>query len=139
MKRATIFMKTIIAGTRTLTMFQLDELVTAIDLSGFKITEVVSGAAPGGDFLGEQYAMHLGLPVKKFPAAWDDLDAPGAVIRRNRHGEKYNVRAGVDRNLAMAEYAEALIALWDGKSTGTADMILQAHRHGLRVYVYLVK
>lgn len=132
-------MKTIIAGTRTLTMFHLDELVTAVDLSGFKITEVVSGCAPGGDFLGEQYAMHLGLPVKKFPAAWDDLEAPGAVVRRRRNGEQYNVRAGFDRNLAMARYGEALIALWDGNSTGTADMILQAHRHGLRVHVYIVK
>lgn len=132
-------MKTIVAGTRTLTLFNLDELVTAIDLSGFKITEVVSGGAQGGDFLGEQYALHRELPVRKFEARWDDLTAPGAVVRRNRRGEQYNVRAGFDRNLLMAQYAEALIALWDGKSTGTADMILQAHRHGLRVFVHIVK
>jgi hypothetical protein len=26
----------------------------------------------------------------------------------------------------MAEYADALVAVWDGKSRGTADMIRQA-------------
>lgn len=132
-------MKTIIAGSRTLTIFQLDELITAVDLSTYSITEVVSGGAPGGDFLGQQFAAARELPVKKFEAKWDDLTAPGTVLRRNRHGKPYNAKAGHDRNLEMAQYAEALIALWDGNSTGTANMILQAHRHSLRVYVYIVK
>lgn len=132
-------MKTIIAGTRTLTNFHMDELVTAVGLSGYPISEVVSGGAPGGDFLGEQFALFRELPVKKFEAKWDDLTAPGAVVRRNRHGKPYNAKAGHDRNLEMAQYAEALIALWDGQSTGTANMILQAHRHSLCVYVWIVK
>jgi hypothetical protein len=36
----------------------------------------------------------------------------------------------------MAERAEALIAVWDGKSKGTKHMIETAHDFGLKVYVY---
>lgn len=35
----------------------------------------------------------------------------------------------------MAQYAEALIAVWDGKSSGTADMIQKAKAAGLKVSV----
>ena len=36
---------------------------------------------------------------------------------------------------ALADYAEALIAIWDGHSKGTRDMIEKAEKSGLRVYV----
>jgi hypothetical protein len=36
----------------------------------------------------------------------------------------------------MADRANALIAAWDGQSTGTADMIRRAKAKGLRVHVY---
>jgi hypothetical protein len=32
-----------------------------------------------------------------------------------------------------------LIALWDGESSGTKDMIRKAERFNLKVYVHLVK
>jgi hypothetical protein len=35
----------------------------------------------------------------------------------------------------MAEYADALIAIWDGESRGTKNMIEEATKRGLRVYV----
>ena len=38
----------------------------------------------------------------------------------------------------MAEYAEALIAVWDGRSRGTLNMIRLAGKCGLRVFVYRV-
>jgi hypothetical protein len=31
-----------------------------------------------------------------------------------------------------------LIAVWDGESKGTSNMIAQARQHGLIVFVYLV-
>ena len=40
------------------------------------------------------------------------------------------------RNLQMAKNAEALIAIWDGKSKGTQHMIRIAKQYGLEVYVY---
>jgi hypothetical protein len=39
----------------------------------------------------------------------------------------------------MAKYGEALIALWDGESRGTANMIELAHKYGLKVFVFLVE
>ena len=35
----------------------------------------------------------------------------------------------------MADSADALIAIWDGKSVGTKDMIRRARKTGLTVFV----
>ena len=112
--------KTIIAGSRAIT----DPAVVddAISASSFDITEVVSGTAPGVDSLAEQWAAQNGIPVARFPADW------------NRYGR----RAGPIRNSDMAAYGEALIAVWDGRSKGTRDMIRLARRRGLKVFVYLI-
>ena len=114
-------MKTIIAGSRTMTDIQL--LYDAIRESGFQITEVVCGEARGADRLGRWWAERRSIPVIRFPANWE------------RNGKQ----AGYMRNVQMAEYGEALIALWDGKSRGTQHMIKTARAKGLEVYVYLVR
>jgi len=43
--------------------------------------------------------------------------------------------AGFIRNAEMAEYADALIAFWDGRSKGTKHMIDLAKKHGLKVKI----
>jgi len=113
-------MKTIIAGSRTITDYET--VVDAISTSGFPISEVVCGGASGVDSLGELYAFHNAVPCKKFPAKW----------------HLYGKKAGHIRNQEMADYAEALIAVWDGVSTGTADMIARAQEKGLQVYVHVL-
>lgn len=113
-------MKTIIAGSRTIT--DIDVVRRAEQQSRFTMGEVVSGCAAGVDRLGEQLAAELGLPVRRFPADW----------------EKHGRAAGPIRNLRMAEYADALIAVWDGKSRGTKNMIDTAQQLGLSVYVCVV-
>ena len=110
-------MKVIIAGGRKIIDYSLVE--KAVKESGFDITEVVSGKARGVDLLGETWAVHHNLPVKLFPADWT----------------KYRNGAGPIRNKQMAEYADALIVVWDGKSSGTADMIENAKKRGLKVYI----
>lgn len=131
-------MKTIVAGSRSIQDQEtVDYVLTKLVLKGFiGITEVVSGKAKGVDTLAENWARKNGIPVAGFPANWDNVDAPGAVIRTNRYGKKYNVLAGYWRNQQMADYADALVAIWDGKSNGTKDMIERAERAGLYVYVY---
>ncbi len=113
-------MKVIIAGGRDITDFNC--VRTAYEKSGFIASEIVSGGARGVDYLGELLAKILNIPTKVFPADW------------NTHGRK----AGPIRNGQMTEYAEALIAIWDGESKGTANMISQARSKGLEVFVYLV-
>lgn len=81
--------------------------------------EIVSGGANGADKLGERYAKERGYPIKEFPADWT----------------KYHKAAGPIRNRHMAEYANALIAFWDGGSRGTKNMIEEARERWLDVRV----
>ena len=131
-------MKVIIAGSRNISSLGL--VKQAIEESGWidEITEVVSGCASGVDTLGENWAELNEIPIKKFPADWKNTKVKGAVIRTNQYG-KYNAAAGSLRNEEMAKYADALIAIWDGKSRGTGDMILRVHSHKLKVFVFLTK
>jgi hypothetical protein len=127
-------MRVIIAGSRTIT--EIETVAAAVAASGFEITAGVSGGARGVDLLGAQWALENGVPVKTFSAEWRDITAPGAVIKVTKQGRRYNARAGFDRNQKMADYAEALIAVWDGRSPGTRDMIDRARARGLRVFIY---
>ena len=113
-------MKTIIAGSRNIYDYGLVE--EAVKESGFDITEVVSGKARGVDTLGEMWADNHKVSVKPFPADWD----------------RYGKRAGPIRNFQMANYADALIAIWDFKSHGTKNMIKNARYKGLKVYIKAV-
>jgi len=101
-------MKLIIAGGRTFTNY--NKLCQECDqfLQDQTNIEIVSGAYyKGADKLGEQYAKERGYKITQFPANWN----------------KYGKSAGPKRNQQMANYADALIAFWDGKSKGTKNMI----------------
>lgn len=113
-------MRTIIAGSRTCTDY--GKIIEAIRDCGWKPTVVISGAAKGADRLGELWARNHGVKLERFPADWD----------------KNKKSAGHIRNVKMSEVAEALIALWNGQSSGTKDMIEIAQKKGLKVYVLMV-
>jgi hypothetical protein len=113
-------MKTIIAGCRDFTDYNLLEAKVDYYRKDHAITEVVCGGATGADALGENYAIQNGIPVKGFPADW------------NKHGKA----AGPIRNRQMAEYADVLIAVWDGKSRGTKNMIDEMNK--LKKPVFLI-
>jgi hypothetical protein len=110
-------MKVIIAGGRNINDYSL--LLSTIGEANFTITEVVSGMAPGVDTLAIQYSQENNLPLAEFHADWN----------------QYKRAAGPIRNRQMAEYGEALIAIWDGESRGTKNMIEEATKRGLQVYV----
>jgi hypothetical protein len=110
-------MKVIIAGSRGITDFAT--VCDAVPRSGFPITRVVSGMAQGVDTLAIRYGTENGLPCDRFPAEWS----------------KWGRSAGYRRNVQMAQNADGLIAVWDGKSPGTKHMIDVAKARGLRVFV----
>jgi hypothetical protein len=114
--------KTIIAGSRSISDFFV--LLDAVRKSGFdvEITEVVSGTARGVDQLGERYAGFIDLPIKRFPADWKNEGRSAGYLRNKR----------------MGEYADALIAIWDGQSKGTKSMIEIMKKLGKRFYVYMI-
>lgn len=113
-------MRTIIAGSRHCS--DIKYLLKALEECGWTPTTVISGAAPGADLLGEMWAMDHKVPIEKFPANW----------------AKYGKSAGMVRNREMARNAHALIALWDGVSRGTSNMIRLATERNLKVHVQLI-
>ena len=127
-------MKTIIAGSRHYKEYQY--VVDAIKSSGFDITTVVCGEATGADALGREWAEANNIPIDSFPANWSDIGHKDAYIKTRRDGKKYDVKAGLRRNIEMSKHADALIALWDGGSRGTKHMINQAKKMGLQIFVY---
>lgn len=113
-------MRTIIAGSRHLDDYALVE--RAVEESGFEPTVVLSGAGRGIDRQGEEWALRRGILMERYPAMW------------NIYGRK----AGPIRNEAMVRKADALIAVWDGSTRGTAHIIEYATEWGLRVHVLTV-
>lgn len=111
-------MKVIIAGSRGITDW--DTVCYAIRDSKFAITEVVSGMAKGVDTLAIEWGHSLFIDVKCFPADW----------------RKYGNSAGIHRNIEMGNYADALIAIWDGESKGTKHMISYMNKLNKKVFIY---
>lgn len=114
-------MRTIIAGSRNITSIKIVE--KAIKASKIDITCVICGGAAGVDSIGKYIATINNIPVEMYLAQWD----------------QYGKKAGFIRNEQMAENADALIAIWNGVSSGTKHMIETAKRHGLKVSIYVVK
>lgn len=122
-------MKLIIAGKRD---FYVDELFIDRFLDFFGLPEhtravapyeIVSGGASGIDSCGEAYARWLGIRCKIFPAQWSTLGP----------------KAGPVRNAQMAEYADALLLIWDGESKGSASMRREMKKLGKPVYEVIMR
>jgi hypothetical protein len=111
------FLKLIIAGSRS--FHDIGFVYSRLLDYDLTPSEILSGGAPGVDASAEWIARDLGIPVKVFPADWQT------------HGRS----AGPRRNREMAEYGDALLAIWDGKSPGTGHMIKVMTSLGKPVYV----
>lgn len=111
-------MKVLVCGSRT-----IDDpaaISQAIEKSGLHPTHIISGGARGVDRLAEEYAAENGVEFIEYLADWD----------------KYGKRAGFIRNYAMVGAADAVIAVWDGTSSGTKHSIELARSSGKPVFVY---
>lgn len=128
-------MKTIIAGSRnfyslvvpgkwtfelrdSIDKVKMDALELCIRNIHWTITKVIHGGARGVDELGGLWAKKHGIPFEVYKPDWTDLGA------------------GMRRNVEMAENAEALLAIWDGASKGTAHMIQTAKKRGMQLAVF---
>lgn len=121
--------KVIIAGGRDVEFVNIDEIVSealySLPINSlYEIDEVVNGMCPTGvDKLAREWAREKEIEIRMFYADWN----------------KYGPAAGPKRNKQMAEYVGKegfLIAIWDGKSKGTKNMIKEAGIVGLRSYIY---
>ena len=119
-------MRLIIAGSRTINV-GVDGILMFMgyyfNINQLPISEIVSGTANGVDQDGEYAAVACMIPVKRFPADWD------------KHGKA----AGHIRNKQMADYADALLLIWDGESKGSKNMKETMLKLGKPVYEVILR
>ena len=94
-------MKVAVIGSRTLHLEDLSNYLPP------GTTEIVSGGAKGIDADAKRYARQHGIALTEFLP-----DYP-----------QYGRGAPLKRNLQIIEYADMVLAIWDGKSRGTKFMI----------------
>jgi hypothetical protein len=124
-------MKTIIAGSRDITDYEIVcEVMSKLGCKDW-ITEVVCGMARGVDLLGKQWANYWNIPIKEFPANWQPtfFGDPDLV-------KGYDPTAGPKRNGEMVAYADCLIAILHRGSKGTSNCIMQAMNKPMK-YIYI--
>lgn len=112
-------MKVLICGSRDINDPAV--ILKAVEQSGINPTHIISGGARGVDRLAGEYAALNGIEFTEYLADWN----------------KYGKRAGFIRNYVMVGAADAVIAVWDGRSTGTKHAIDSARSRGKQVFVYL--
>jgi len=83
------------------------------------VTEIVSGGARGIDSCAKSYAIACGIKITEFLPDYDN----------------YGKAAPFKRNIQIIEYADEVVAIWDGKSRGTAFVIDECRRRGKPVTI----
>jgi hypothetical protein len=131
----------VVAGSRGITLYK-DVWQGIVDSKFWHLHRgnlvIVSGMAPGVDRLGIDFAKRNGLKWDEMPADWNNLAAPGCIVKYNRWGKPYNANAGFARNIEMGQSSQGLCAIWDGHSPGTKQMIDWSYENGKDVYVHIV-
>ena len=106
-------MKVAVIGSRGLTVDNLgDYLPDGTD-------EIVSGGAKGIDTCAAEFAREHNLKLTEFLPDY----------------KRFGKGAPLKRNISIIEYADTVLAFWDGKSKGTAFVIENAKNLGKEVRV----
>ena len=115
-------MKVVIFGSRSIEESQANIDLISKALKEMKLvpTLIISGAARGGDILGEKWAKQNKCALDRCPANWD----------------LYGKRAGFIRNKQMCEKADAGICFWDEVSRGTSNMLQLCKEKGISVALF---
>lgn len=109
-------MKIAIIGSRGITVNDIESYVSRDD-------EIVSGGAKGVDSSAREYARENGLKLTEFLP----------------HYERYGRAAPIKRNQEIVNYADKIIAFWDGSSKGTLSVIKYAEKIGKECKVIICK
>lgn len=83
------------------------------------VTEIVSGGAKGVDTCAREYANTKGLKLTEFLPDY----------------KRYGRGAPLKRNLQIIDYADEVLAFWDGQSRGTKYVIEQCKKRNKKVTV----
>lgn len=104
-------MKIAIVGSRSITVNNLGDYLPE------NTTEIVSGGAIGVDRSARNYAKTHNIKLKEFLPEY----------------ERYGRSAPLKRNLQIIDYADEVIAFWDGMSHGTRFVIENCKRKMCRL------
>ena len=99
--------------------------IVNIDLSYYikeNVDEIVSGGASGIDSIAAKYAETYNI---KFTEILPDY-------------KRYGRGAPIVRNKQIADYADEVVAIWDGKSRGTAFIIDYCRRNNIKCTVHII-
>ena len=110
-------MKVAVIGSRNLTVENLGEYLPK------ETTEIVSVGAKGADTCAREYALANGIKLTEFL----------------REYQRYGRGAPLKRNLQMIDYADCVLAFWDGQSRGSKFVIEHCKAQGKPVRVFLKK
>lgn len=108
-------MKIAIVGSRGITVSDIGRYVSSSD-------EIVSGGAVGVDTCALEYAERNGIRITLFLPQY----------------EKYGRAAPIMRNKEIVDYADKVIAFWDGSSRGTRSVIQYAKKTGKACEVIII-
>ena len=100
--------------------------IDRIDLSRYipdETSKIVSGGAKGVDTLAREYAREHKIKLTEFLPKYK-IYGRGAPLRRN---------------IEIIEYADIILAFWDGKSRGTKYVIENCRKRNIPIIVYLIK
>ena len=86
------------------------------------LTEIVSGGAKGVDTTAREYATEHGIKLTEFLPEYS----------------RYKRGAPLKRNIQIAEYADKVLAFWDGKSKGTKYVIDYCTEHNIPIEIMIV-
>lgn len=109
-------MKIAVIGSRNLTVNDLGKYLTE------DVTEIVSGGAKGIDLCAREYARVNKIKLTEFLPEY----------------EKYGRGAPLKRNLQIIDYADLILAFWDGKSKGTKYVIDNCKKRNKKVSVFII-
>lgn len=112
-----------IVGSRQFSDYEVIEPWILFAIHPWDILEVVSGGAPGVDYIAEVFARKHNLLLKVFPAEW------------NLHGKK----AGLIRNRLIVENSDIVLAFPDSESVGTLHTINLAREMGKQLFVFQIE
>lgn len=118
-------MKLIIAGSRDCKV-SVEEIQTLMNHYNLKPSIIVSGQARGIDTCGETWAKVNSIPIDPYPVTKEEWEQIGKS-------------AGHKRNAKMAEVGDALLLIWDGKSSGSAGMKQLMAAKGKPIYEAIVE
>ena len=109
-------MKVAVIGSRNLIVQDLKHYLPE------EVTEIVSGGAKGVDTSAKEYADAQGIKLTEFLPEYG----------------RYGRGAPLKRNISIVEYADLVLAFWDGKSRGTKFVIDECKKRNKPVRIILI-